>query len=155
MLVAAGGLPVRDQQLAWLASCLAKTIARVSSAEEHRILRNYTNWQPLRRLRRLPAGQLITHGRAETVRVEIRNVAHLLAWLHDGGATPGTCTQDQLDAWLSDGPTTRPTVCGFLLWTSRRGHSRPLTLVISNYFAARIISKDQRWALVRHLVHDE
>ncbi|WP_330433847.1 hypothetical protein OIC43_03455 [Streptomyces sp. NBC_00825] len=155
-LVAAGALPDRDEQLARLERWLAKTIARVSSAEERRILRNYTNWQPLRRLRRLPAGQLVTHGRAETVRIEIRNVARLLEWLHEGGTTLATCTQDQMDAWLSDGPTTRATVRGFLLWTSRRGHSRPLTApVISTYFAARTIGTDQRWALVRHLVHDE
>jgi hypothetical protein len=135
---------------------LAKTIARISSVEERRILRNYTNWQLLRRLRSLPAGQLVTHGRAETVRVEIRNVGRLLEWLHDGGTTLATCTQDQVDAWLSEGPTTRATVRGFLLWTSRRGHSRPLTApVISTYFAARTIGKDQRWALVRRLVNDE
>ncbi|MFJ2911519.1 hypothetical protein ACIO8F_19345 [Streptomyces sp. NPDC087228] len=155
-LVAAGALPARDEQLARLERWLTKTIARVSSAEERRILRNYTNWQSLRRLRSLPAGQLVTHGRAETVRVDIRNVARLLEWLHDGGTTLASCTQDQVDAWLSDGPTTRATVRQFLLWTSRRGHSRPLTApVISNYFTARIISKDQRWNLVRLLVHDE
>jgi hypothetical protein len=155
-LVAAGALPARDEQLARLERWLVATVARVSSAEERRILRNYTNWQPLRRLRRLPAGQLVTHGRAETVRVEIRNVARLLEWLHDGGATLGTCTQDQVDAWLSDGPSTRATVRGFLRWTSRRGHSQPLTApVISNYFTARTIGKDRRWALVRRLVHDE
>ncbi|ALO06497.1 hypothetical protein AQF52_0901 [Streptomyces venezuelae] len=73
--------------------------------EERRILRNDTNWQPLRRLRSLPAGQLVTHGRAETVRIEIRNAARLLEWLHDGDTTLATCTQDQLDAWLTDGPT--------------------------------------------------
>ncbi|WP_308124603.1 hypothetical protein [Streptomyces sp. NEAU-YJ-81] len=155
-LVAAGALPARDEQLARLERWLAKTIARVTSAEERRILRNYTNWQPLRRLRRLPAGQLVTHGRAETVRVEIRNVARLLEWLHDGSTTLATCSQDQIDAWLSGGPITRATVRAFLHWTSRRGHSRPLTApVIGNYFAARIIGKDQRWDLVRRLVHDE
>ncbi|MFJ8403567.1 hypothetical protein ACIQ9K_24210 [Streptomyces microflavus] len=155
-LVATGALPARDEQLARLERWLVRTIARVSSAEERRILRNYTNWQPLRKLRRLPAGQLVTHGRADTVRIEVRNVARLLEWLRDGGTTLAACTQDQVDAWLTEGPTTRATVRGFLLWTSRRGHSRPLTApIISTYFAARTISKDQRWALVRRLVHDE
>ncbi|RPK81386.1 hypothetical protein [Streptomyces sp. ADI98-10] len=155
-LVAAGALPSRDEQLARLERWLAKTIACVSSAEECRILRNYTNWQPLRRLRSLPAGQLVTHGRAEAVRIEIRNVARLLEWLHGGGTTLAACTQDQVDAWLADGPTTRATVRAFLLWASRRGHSRPLTApVIGTYFSARIIGRDQRWALVRRLVHDE
>ncbi|MCX4758790.1 hypothetical protein [Kitasatospora purpeofusca] len=155
-LVAAGALPARDEQLARLERWLAKTVARVSSAEERRILRNYTNWQPLRRLRGLPAGQLVSHGRAETVRIEIRNVARLLEWLHDDNITLADCTQDQVDTWLSEGPSTRATVRGFLLWTGRRGHSRPLTApVISNSFTARTIGKDQRWALVRHLVHNE
>ncbi|MFI6961782.1 hypothetical protein [Streptomyces sp. NPDC050255] len=155
-LVAAGALPARDEQLARLERWLVRTIGRVSSPEERRILRNYTNWQPLRRLRRIPAGQLVTHGRAETVRVEIRNAARLLEWLHDSDTSLAACTQDQVDAWLDDGPATRATVRRFLLWTSIRGHSRPLTApVISTYFAARTIGKDQRWALVRELVHDE
>ncbi|WP_405185951.1 hypothetical protein OG582_03800 [Streptomyces anulatus] len=72
----------------------------------------------------MPAGQLVTHGRADTVRIEVRNVARLLEWLHDGGTTLAACTQEQVDAWLTEGPTTRATVRGFLLWTSRRGHSR-------------------------------
>ncbi|MFH8401523.1 hypothetical protein ACH4E9_29360 [Streptomyces anulatus] len=113
-------------------------------------------WQPLRRRRCLPIGQQVTHGRAETVRTEVRNLVRLLERLHDGHTTLATCTQDQLEAWLADGPTTRTTICGFLLWTSRHGYSRPLTApVISTYFTARIIGKDQRWVLVRHLAHDE
>lgn len=51
-------------------------------------------------------------------------MARLLEWLHDGGTTLAACTQEQVDAWLTEGPTTRATVRGFLLWTSRRGHSR-------------------------------
>ncbi len=54
-------------------------------------------------------------------------MARLLEWLRDGGTTLSTCTQDQVDVGLSQGPTTCATVRGFLLWTSGRGHSRPLT----------------------------
>ncbi|EHM25770.1 MULTISPECIES: hypothetical protein [Streptomyces] len=104
-LVAAGFLPARDEQLARPERRLTKTIARVSSAEERRVLRNHTNWQPLRRRRCLPIGQQVTHGRAETVRTEIRNLVRLLERLQT--ATPPWPPVPKT-SWKPGSPTVPP-----------------------------------------------
>ncbi|PCG87055.1 hypothetical protein CIB93_05835 [Streptomyces sp. WZ.A104] len=155
LLVAGGALPERDEHLARLEAWLTRTIARVPDPEERRILWRYVRWQPLRRLRRLPPGRHVTHGQADAVRMEIRNVVRLLEWLHPSGTGLADCTQDELDAWLADGAPQRTLVRGFVRWTSRHHHSKPLTapLYTSN-LAAQVIAQDQRWRLVRRLISD-
>ncbi len=71
------------------------------------------------------------------------------------GSGLAACTQDELDAWLTGGPPMRTLVRGFVRWTARHHHSKPLTapLYTSNS-AAEVIAQDQRWALVRRLVND-
>lgn len=82
-------------------------------------------------------------------------MVRLLEWLQQVGSSLAACTQDELDAWLADGPPMRTLVRGFVRWTARHHHTKPLTtpLYTSN-FAAEVIAQDQRWALVRRLVND-
>ncbi|MFG3120349.1 hypothetical protein ACGF4C_39080 [Streptomyces sp. NPDC048197] len=92
----------------------------------------------------------MVYGRRE---LEIRGIVRLLEWLHDGGTSLTACTQDQLDAWIADGSSPRTLVRAFLQWTTRHGHSKPLTApYCTGTFAAQIVAQDQRWALVRRLV---
>ncbi|HBF84967.1 MAG TPA: hypothetical protein DD420_35075 [Streptomyces sp.] len=101
------------------------------------------NWQPLRRFRRLPAGKQVTHGQANGVRIEVRYAVRLLEWLRLNGSSFAQCTQDHVDTWLSDGPALRSSVRAFLLWTSRRGHTRPLTAprpFVSGVFDTRTLA---------------
>ncbi|MEU6449712.1 hypothetical protein [Streptomyces sp. NPDC046979] len=87
--------------------------------------------------------------------MEIRNTVRLLEWLPQTGSSLATCTQDQLDAWLVDGPPQRTLVRGFVCWTSRHRHTKALTAPhYTSKFAAEVIAQDQRWTLVRRLVHD-
>ncbi|MFD4337889.1 hypothetical protein ACFWPP_11955 [Streptomyces anulatus] len=155
LFVAGGVLPERDEHLARLEKWLTRTIARIPTADERRIVHHYIRWQPLRRLRRLPHGRHVTHGQADSVRMEVRSIVRLLEWLHHSGTGLAACTQDQLDAWLADGPPQHTLVRGFLKWTSRHGHTKALTapLYTSN-FAAQVIAQDQRWAMVRRMVSD-
>ncbi|MEZ0090408.1 hypothetical protein [Streptacidiphilus sp. EB129] len=156
IFVAGGALPARDEQLVTLEKFLAKTLARVEVADERKILRSWATWHHLRRLRSLPDGKHVTHGQAAGVKHEIRNIVRLLDWLHSHGSGLADCTQDHLDTWLAEGPAQRAYVRAFLLWTSRRGHTAPLEVPLySGDFTTHVIAQDQRWALVRRLVHDD
>ncbi|MHA6759586.1 hypothetical protein [Streptacidiphilus sp. PAMC 29251] len=80
----------------------------------------------------------------------------LLDWLHSHGSGLADCTQDHLDTWLAEDPAQRAYVRTFLLWTSRRGHTAPLDVPLyTGDFTTHVIAQDQRWALVRRLVHDD
>ncbi|WP_444468379.1 hypothetical protein ACR31U_35255 (plasmid) [Streptomyces rochei] len=155
LLVTGGVLAERDEHLARLEKWLIRTVARIPDAQERRIVHHYARWQPLRRLRRLPHGSHVTHGQADSVRMEIRSIVRLAEQLHRDGTGLGTCTQDQIDAWLADGSPQHTLVRGFLHWTTRHGHSRVLTAPLyTSDFAAQVVAQDQRWAMVRRLIHD-
>ncbi|WP_415944424.1 hypothetical protein [Streptomyces sp. 067-1] len=155
LLVAGEALPERDEQLARLERWVTRTVARVPNPTERRLLTHYTAWQPLRRLRRVRPGRHITVGQGDSVRMEIRNTVRLLEWLHGGGIPLAEATQDHIDTWLSQGSTQRHWVRAFLLWTSRSGHSRPLTAPAhGSELSFNVIAQDHRWALVRRLVTD-
>lgn len=54
VLVAGGALPERDEHLAALEKWLTRAYVRVPLPDERRLLRSFTTWAHLRRLRRLP-----------------------------------------------------------------------------------------------------
>ncbi|MBC3990398.1 hypothetical protein H8N00_16240 [Streptomyces sp. AC563] len=144
VLVAGGALPSPDEQLAKLETWLTKVIARVEDPDERWLLRTYVNWQPLCRLHRLPAGKQVTHGQANGFRIEVRYVVRLLEWLRQSGSSLAQCTLDHVDTWLSDGPALRSCVRAFLLWTSRRGHTRqPAAPMNNGDFTVHVIAQDQ------------
>ncbi|MFE0055355.1 hypothetical protein [Streptomyces sp. NPDC059003] len=155
-LVAGGALPARDELLAQLEACLPKILARVEAPDERQILRMYLTWGPLRRLRQRSATQAVTYAQTVGVRHEIKTAVRYLHWLHQQGSTLGECTQDHLDTWLDEGAHHRTLIRSFLLWTSRRGHTRPLEApAYTNDFGQEVIAQDHRWNLVRRLIHDD
>ncbi|MFC7908335.1 site-specific integrase [Streptomyces nigra] len=61
-----------------------------------------------------------------------------------------------LDAWLDEHPARGPRIHGFLAWTSRKGHTRQLTIELpTSTFTGHLIAQDTRWRLVNRLIHDD
>lgn len=153
-LVAGGALPSRDERLAELETWLTKTIARLPAPDEQRILRSYITWHHLRRLRK--PGQPVRYHQAQWVRHETRSVVRLLEWLHTNGSSLAECTQHTIDQWLADGSYQRQCVRGFLIWTTERHHTRPLHVPARQRdLALDVIAQDQRWNLIKRLLHDD
>ncbi|MFF4561650.1 hypothetical protein [Streptomyces sp. NPDC001435] len=129
--------------------------SRITSRDDRHALRPYVTWHHLRRLRR-PDGRPVTHGQAEGVRHEVGTIVRLLDWLSQQGRTLPSCTQDHIDTWLADGPFNRLQARAFLTWAARLGRAPFLEFPAETRdFSAEVIAQDQRWKLVRRLVHDE
>ncbi|MGQ4475727.1 hypothetical protein [Streptomyces sp. SAS_276] len=156
ILVTGGVLPARDEQLAALERRLPTELTRVQDSEGRRLLRGFINWYLLRRLRNRSRRHPLTGGQAHGARSQVRQAVHLLNWLTGQGTSPSACTQDQVDAWLDQGPAHRADACTFLTWTSRNHHTRPLAVPLrAPAITGEIITQDARWALVRRLLHDD
>ena len=87
---------------------------------------------------------------------EIRAALKLITWLRDNGTSLADCTQHDIDTWLTGGPGTNYHARAFVLWASRRGHTRDLD--IPQHPRSELltqIEEDERWALVRGLLHDD
>ncbi|MFI1286751.1 hypothetical protein ACH4U5_39415 [Streptomyces sp. NPDC020858] len=152
-LVVGGALPARDEELADLEKWLNRTYPRVSDPDQRKVLRSFTTWHHLRRLRR--PGTHISKNQADGVKGQTRHVVRLLEWLQQERIPLAECTQDHVDLWLASGSAQRALVRHFLHWAGRRGHTRPLTA--PTYFGGYTspgITHDERWRLVGRLVND-
>ncbi|MGW7594861.1 hypothetical protein [Streptomyces rubiginosohelvolus] len=155
-LVAGGALPVRDEQLAALERWLRARTTQVHASESRKVLNAYVTWHLLRRLRGSSRRRPVTQAQAHGVRAYVTQVVRLLNWLHTQDIALTTFTQDHLDAWLDEHPARGPRVHGFLAWTSRKGHTRQLTIELpTSTFTGHLIAQDARWRLVNRLIHDD
>jgi hypothetical protein len=129
ILIRGGVLPDRDEYLArihpWLHALLdavppshADLVGRFASWELH---------QPNLRRRRSP-GPTLTPSAGYHRRSDIRNILRFLDWLDHTEHSLSTLTQDDLDAWLADGPGTRTRIRRFLIWAQREGLAPALTV---------------------------
>ncbi|MFD8897547.1 hypothetical protein [Streptomyces ardesiacus] len=156
VLVAGGVLPERDEYLVGLEHWLPRNVVRIDAAAERKIVRSFATWHHLRRLRRQPHGRHITYHQADAVRYEIRCVMRYIQWLRRNGTTLADCAQDHFDVWTDQNPAQTAAVATFIAWTNRNGHTKRLnTPTRTSDFTVQVIAQDQRWALVRRLLHND
>jgi hypothetical protein len=118
-LVATGALPRRVEYLcrleAWADDALNGLVPR-----QQRILRPFAEWQIIRDARRRAAHGRYTEGAAAADRADIRTAIGFLSWLDSVPATLDTLTQEQLECWMQDHPTSRRDAVPFLRWAVAR-----------------------------------
>ena len=156
VLVAGGILPGRDERLAGLERWALQKTSQVEDPAERRIVRSFATWHHLRRLRAESQRHYITFEQADYMHNEVRAAIKLITWLRDNGTSLADCTQRHIDTWLTGGPGTNYQARAFALWASRRGHTRDLD--IPQHPRSEILTQiedDQRWALVRGLLHHD
>jgi hypothetical protein len=156
VLVAGAILPGRDEHLAGLERWAAQKTSSVEDPAERRIVRSFVTWHHLRRLRGESRRNYITAEQAEYVHNEVRAALKLITWLRDNGTSLAGATQADIDTWLAGGPGTNHHARAFVIWASRHGHARDLGIPLHpRREALTQIEDDQRWALVRGLLHDD
>lgn len=156
VLVAGGVLPERDERLADLEHWVRLKTDQVTDPAERRILRSFASWHHLRRLRRESERRHITAEQADYLHNEVRAALKLITWLRETDKSLATCTQHDIDTWLAEAPGTHYHARAFVLWTSKRGHTHDLDIPqLARSEALAQIEDDQRWSLVRGLLHDD
>jgi hypothetical protein len=138
VLVAAGGLPSRDERMASLQRWITTAIGERGDAREREILHQYARWYLLRRLRRRLTqaqrsggqGQAVQRHMTEREKDNIRNGVRAAIRLLDLAAskqlTLADITQADLDTWAADGKFTYGhCTATFLRWAVAGKHTRP------------------------------
>ncbi|WP_433264820.1 hypothetical protein ACQPZF_36180 [Actinosynnema sp. CS-041913] len=154
LLVNAGALPPRDERLVGLERAIDRRIERVSDPDERKILRSFATWHHLRRLRALTNRRSITPTQVDYARNSVTAAATLLTWLQARGQRLATCTQADIDDWLTIDTFSRSR--GFVTWAVNRGHSNAIKVPPHNNQPTREVFDDheKRWSLARQLLHD-
>ncbi len=156
VLVAVGTLPPRDEQMARLQRWITTTIAQRPDPEDQQVLRRYTLWHILRRLRRRLNGTDATYNQFVTARQHVRAAITLLDWLAAHDLTLATAGQGDLDAWLtSDDATHRREAGQFVRWANKQKLTS-LELPAARWGGPTgVIDTEARWEQARRLLHDD
>ncbi|MGH3972757.1 MAG: hypothetical protein ACRDS9_05470 [Pseudonocardiaceae bacterium] len=107
VFVAGNVLPPRDEYLAMVERWVNDVAGEISDPGDRRIIRSYARWYQLRRLRQdSQRRQRTTPEQATYVQADVRTAMKLTSWLRDNGHSLATCTQGDIDRWLTDGGPT-------------------------------------------------
>ncbi|MGQ4355827.1 hypothetical protein [Streptomyces drozdowiczii] len=156
-LVSTGVLAERDELLIRFEEWTSSVVEEVQEPAERQVVRAFTTWFYLRRLRRRsPRRRPMTSGGYNFMRYEIRAAIRLLTWLRERGASLDTCTQSDIDQWLSSEESGRYAIQNSLSWVVSCGHAHGIKVLfrVSSRGQEMLPEADQRWDLSRRLLHD-
>lgn len=145
-------LPHQDPYLlrfeAWIDDKLRPLTAEVAKPVEH-----FAKWHHLRRIRAMATPDKTVQRPVHSAKQEITETLKFLDWLwHTHKRTAATCTQQDVDTWLTTGPTTRKLIRTFFVFAKKTGTN--MRLEIGHYTAKNrpAISQEQRLAWLRELL---
>lgn len=151
-LVAAGLLAERDEALARFESWITEQLAAMAVVEDRRAVEAFATWHVLRRRRR--RAQRTPTGTTSAGRRVIARAIQFLDFLRAHDRDLASCTQADLELWLS-GPPTRRHVHDFVKWAYGRGLCGRLVVpAIKQGIPARQVSSGHVEQLVSRLLAD-
>ena len=157
VLVAAGALSPRDEQMVRLERHVKDLVASHATPEGRQILHRYATWHLIRRLRRRSRGNDITHTQLNVVRVHLRAAVYLLDWLAGQDLTLASCRQSDLERWMTRDETRLRREAGhFVRWALAQKIARDLSFPAVKWNGpSQAMDDDARWVTARRLLHDD
>lgn len=147
-----GLLPQRDPYLPrferWIETKLHGLPDPVRQPVEH-----FATWHHLRRIRAKADAGATTSGPIHSAKQEITETVKFLVWLHETyQRTAATCTQQDVDEWLANGPTTRSAIRTFFVITKRSRLNTTVAVAHRSAKTSPSLSQDQRLAWTHELL---
>jgi hypothetical protein len=121
LLVASGALPPRDPALARLERWIEARLAGIADPGQRQLVRTFARWVVLRRYRNNSQRSDLTDALLGRAKAELNAAAAFLAWLAGRRRELGGCQQEDVDAWLAQGPPSRRVARPFVRWAISQG----------------------------------
>lgn len=148
-----GMLPPRDEHLARFEAWLAAKLDAVASPTVRGPVEQFATWHHLRRLRGESKPGQGTDGPKRAAQQEITETIKFLTWLEQThGRTASTCIQQDVDAYLASGPTTRHLIRTFFVWAKRSKINNSVQIGFRQARTTPLITQDQRLAWLKELL---
>ncbi|WP_246136447.1 recombinase XerD [Leekyejoonella antrihumi] len=155
ILVQTGLLPTRDPYLAHFEQWITTKTSGLSD-EIKRPITKFATWHHLRNIRRMDASASTLRGPVHNAKQEITQAIDFLTWLKEvHGRTAGTCTQQDLTAWLAGGPTTRWLIRAFIVFAHKTRINTTLEIHARPTRHSPCLTQEQRLAWLRELLADD
>ena len=147
-----GHLPSRDAYLPrferWIDDKLEGLPDEVRQPVKH-----FATWHHLRRIRAKAAAGAPTRGPVHSAKQEITETIKFLEWLHENyQRTAASCTQIDVDEWLTTGPTTRNAIRTFFVVAKNTRVNTEVAVPHRARKTSPSLTQDQRFAWVHELL---
>jgi hypothetical protein len=155
-LVSCGVLDDRDEHSASFARWHQQAVAQIAPGADRAHVQAFARWQIAHDLARARPLERTAASTQKHSRCKVRQAIALTEWLHHQNLALTDLRQDLLDAWVTQGASTRRTVRLFVAWLARAGVTARLD-VAWNRRGPRPASLDERdrLAALRRLLEDE
>ncbi|MCE0765944.1 hypothetical protein LWC35_23990 [Pseudonocardia kujensis] len=155
LLVHHGALPHRDRDLARFRRWLDDRLAAAEPSWAARAIEQYATWHHLRAMNtQLRRGEPL-RGKVHYAKQEITEIGRFMTWLQQQDLTLNTCTQQHLDRWLADGPSTRFIIRTFLRWARRHRIAPDLHVARRVPQSTPTFAEEARLELLARCLRDE
>ncbi|MDJ0346690.1 XRE family transcriptional regulator [Streptomyces sp. H10-C2] len=155
LLVTAGLLPPRDENVALLTRWVARTVTRLPPAQAT-VIRPFAEWHILRDARRRSARGRYSYAAHKGDCTNIRAAIHLLNWLGARNLPLQRLDQRHLDTWATDRPCLRSCAIPFIRWATARRLTSPDLVIEHRPFQlpGQFLVDDVHHAQLRRCLHD-
>lgn len=155
VLVAAGALPQRQENLARLELWVKETVENLPS-HQARIIRPFAEWNVVCDARRRATRGRYTSNAAAGDRHDVRVAIEFLTWLDAHELKLDAVGQEDLDLWLTTHPTRRRGLASFIRWTTARRLTGKITVPPRpKTLPSRFLDEDEYSEQLRRCLNDD
>ncbi len=146
-------LPPRDKYLKSFEWWIDNKLRSVLDPEIAKPIRQFATWHHLKRINDLALAGRPTRGPVHASKQDITEALKFLEWLrNDHGRTISSCSQQDVDLWVTTGPTTRHLIRTFIVWCKKTRINTAVTLGFRQPKTVRVLTQDQRLEWIRELL---
>jgi hypothetical protein len=146
-------LSARDKYLAYFERWIEDKLRSASDPEIATPIRQFATWRHLKRINELALAGKPTRGPVHASKQDITEALKFLEWLRsEHGRTIADCTQQDVDLWVTTGPTTRHLIRTFIIWCKKMRINPSVTLGFRQAKTVRVLTQDQRLEWIRELL---
>ncbi|GAA4425013.1 hypothetical protein GCM10023169_22250 [Georgenia halophila] len=148
-----GFLDPRDHHLAQFERWLDARLALVDDPALRHPVERFARWHHLARIRARSEPGRRSRGSVHASKQQVTETLKFLTWLRDThGRDLDACTQQDVDQYLAEGPTTRHLIRTFFVWSRKTSLERGITIGHRTARTAPHLTQDERLAWIRELV---
>lgn len=155
LLIANGLLEPRDEALFRLEVWVEDRLSGVEDPNHRQLLGAYGRWRVLRSARRRSERSRTGEMATRYAKCRLQAAIDFLEFLSSVGCDLSSCSQAEVDAWLSSGQPNADQVNEFLDWAAARKLCRGFVVLGRQRRDGAADDPERCWALARRLLRDE
>jgi hypothetical protein len=145
-------LPDYDRDIAAYEEWLERKLSPALAIEDRQLIQQYATWVHLKRMRYLADQGRLRPATILAARQSTNVGLQFLLFLRERDIPVARCSQQDIDDWLSGGPTTRSLARGFARWAMAHNHLPKLNFPYRVAATFPIIGQQERIDVLRQVL---